>query len=149
MKEACRLYKRALYSVQDWITDRHLYRRYARAIRSAFERRGGEKDPERVRENLRITRELLDYWRHDSPIVYPLSEGGTMEGREPNFSQEALEFGHRKAFGENWQEEMQKYEESLLYDKRQTYYNTPIVKEKEKNENSDQQTTSDKNKENQ
>ena len=30
-------------------------------------------------------------------------------------------------WGENWQEEMRKYEEGLLYDKKQTYFNTPII----------------------
>lgn len=50
-----------------------------------------------------------------------------MAGREVEFGQEALEWGHRKIWGENWQQEMVKYETGLLHNKRQTYYNTPVI----------------------
>lgn len=47
-----------------------------------------------------------------------------MEGKNPVFPQEVLEYGHRLVWGANWKEEMQKYETSLLYDKSETYNNT-------------------------
>lgn len=134
-KVICRLFKEALLTSRDWVPERQYLRLYHMAIRKAFDARKHEQDKSRISELLAATRNLLDHWRHETPIAYPASpNGGMVEGRNPEFSQEALEYGHRLVWGANWKEEMQKYETSLLHDKSQVYHNTipPAFEERQK-----------------
>ena len=69
MNPVCRLYKRALRCSHDWIVDRIEWRVYALAIRAAFDRRKDEQDPAKVAHFIKLTEELLTYWKHDVPYI--------------------------------------------------------------------------------
>jgi len=67
--EVCRLYRRAVRLMGDWLLNRNMMRNYVLAIRKQFDLNRTETDPTKIELQMNAARYLLWKFRHPEPYV--------------------------------------------------------------------------------